>query len=163
MMVQKQIHVELKIFHLGPKKKSFLNVAWVHCVILTIFLYTQQQLIKNTCLKFLLLLRISIYHFFKLPLPKLQDRTLKKQINSHNWVNTKTNNVNSMFFVYFCSSKSWIYRFKSVLSYSNLGVQQLFKCLCKVTRNSGPFFLALEGASRPSSKLIVNMLSLCTS
>ena len=34
------------------------------------------------------------------------------------------------------------------------------------TRNSrrfAPFFLALEGASRPSSKLIVNMFSLCTS
>ena len=34
------------------------------------------------------------------------------------------------------------------------------------TRNSrrfAPFYLALEGASRPSSKLIVNMFSLCTS
>ena len=34
------------------------------------------------------------------------------------------------------------------------------------TRNSrrfAPFFLALEGASRSSSKLVVNMFSLCTS
>ena len=34
------------------------------------------------------------------------------------------------------------------------------------TRNSrrfAPFFLAIEGASRPSPKLIVNMFSLCTS
>jgi len=31
------------------------------------------------------------------------------------------------------------------------------------SRRFAPFFLALEGASRSSSKLIVNMFSLCTS
>ena len=50
----------------------------------------------------------------------------------------------------------WI-EFKASINYSGIFIN---------TRNSrrfAPFFLALEGASRPSSKLVVNMFSLCTS
>ena len=43
-------------------------------------------------------------------------------------------------------------------------VTPLFIILCKSMRTVSEFnLLALEGASRPSSKLIVNMFSLCTS
>ena len=45
-----------------------------------------------------------------------------------------------------------------------LECREYFKIyILKNLRNQNIYWLALEGASRPSSKLIVNMFSLCTS
>ena len=60
-----------------------------------------------------------------------------------------------------------VYRYTDYTDYTGLQIYRLYRLYrYSYTRNSrrfAPFFLALEGASRPSPKLIVNMFSFCTS